>query len=127
MRFAEMQEKERARRANRVEPVFGNLLRLGAVAHQRISRSTFVRWQFSVEEGKPARDAGIFPQQERRHDSAGRVSAVAQQLGHRPRRIRQPVAGHVANACLEWQATGQQGRMRRKGLRHVRVRSLEDD
>src|SRR6266571_5141070 len=103
-----MQEQERARRAEAVEPMFGDGFRLGAVAlhlaDQPLGRA---RGHLSVEEVEPLADAGFLAQHVRRYDASSRVAALAQHLRQQPLAPFDDEPEIVAYARLEGQPSRQ--------------------
>jgi hypothetical protein len=78
VRLVEMEKQKRARRADGVEPVFGDFFGFAAVALDLADRELRrTGWHLAVEEIEPLADARLFAQHVRRHDAAGRESALA--------------------------------------------------
>ena len=128
VRLSNVQEKKGARRSDGVEPMLGDLFRFSPVACQPAVGAAVVRnGKLVIEKREPAADAGGLSKQERRHDTAGLVAAVAQELGDCSGRRRERVSRRVTHARFEGQAPGQEGGVGRQGLRHMRVGMLEDD
>ena len=108
VRLVQMQEQERARRAEAVEPMFGDDFRVGAVAlhlaDQPLGRA---RGHLPVEEVEPLADAGFLAQHVRRHDAASRIAAFAQHLRQHAFARLDDEPEIVAHACLEGQPSRQ--------------------
>ena len=128
VRLVKMQEEKEAIRGQRAEPRFcgGKRLRSGTLDLRNRAIRGHHRKR-GVVDVESLRDAGLRPQDVRRHEAPGLVSRRAKHLGQSRRARFQREPEVVANLVFERQPAGEHRHVRRECLRCVSVGAIEHD